>query len=62
MRGGVNKGVKKVRNYSTWEAKAGGSWVPGQPELHSETVSPKQKQETNNEEERKKKWQETNLT
>jgi hypothetical protein len=29
-------------NPSTWEAEAVGSWVPGQPGLHSETLSQKQ--------------------
>jgi hypothetical protein len=31
--------VVQACNPSTWEAKAEGSWVQGQPELHSETLS-----------------------
>jgi hypothetical protein len=30
-------------NPSTWEAEAGGSRVPGQPELYSKTLSQKKK-------------------
>ena len=34
-------------NPSTWHTEAGKSlWIPGQPELHSETLS--QKKQTNN--------------
>jgi hypothetical protein len=32
-------------NSNTWEAEAGGSQVPGQPGLQSETLSHKKKQE-----------------
>jgi hypothetical protein len=30
-----------ICNPSTWKAEAGGSWVPGQPRLHSKTLSQK---------------------
>jgi hypothetical protein len=29
-------------NASTWEAEAGGLWVPGQPRLHNKTTLPQQ--------------------
>jgi hypothetical protein len=35
-----------VHNPSTWEPERGGSQVPGQTELHRETLSPKIKAKT----------------
>jgi hypothetical protein len=34
-------------NPSTWEAEAGGFRAPGQPALHSKTLSQKEKQKVN---------------
>jgi hypothetical protein len=39
--------VVQTCNPSTWEAKAVGSWVEGQPELQSETLRQRNKQQGN---------------
>jgi hypothetical protein len=57
--------VAHAFNPSTWEAEAGGflslgpawstEWVPGQPELHKETLSQKTNKQTKPNQKKKKK-------
>jgi hypothetical protein len=64
--------VAHTLNPSTWEAEAGGSlssrpawsteWVPGQPGLHRETLSWKNKIKKKRKKERKKRKEKKELT